>query len=620
VPAGAGVTGRVFETGEPALIADVRDDAAFVSLLSEVRAELAVPLRHGETSIGVLNFESPQVGAFTASHLALAQIAAAHATLALVRAQLMERLRAQNAELEEASRQKSEFLANMSHELRTPLNAINGFSELLLITPEAEIGEETRRHYAQTIHDSGEHLLQLINDILDLAKVEAGKMELRPVSLDAAVVVERVLATLRPLAEKKRIMLASDGRGPIVMTADESKLKQILYNLISNAIKFTPEGGAVVVSVAARPDGIRLTVSDTGIGIAKEHQERIFEEFQQVDTGASRRYEGTGLGLALTRRLVELHGGAIWVESEPGHGSQFHVRLPVAPSGPGAQPAPAPAGMTLAADLAEPRLGLSSDVDADGGPLVLVVEDDVRSSALLAVHLRRAGYRVTFAGDGRQALELARTLRPAAITLDILLPDRDGWEVLGALKSDPATRDIPATIVSVVDDEQRGYALGAVDYLVKPVEGEVLLKSLARLTLTKKVREREVRVLIVDDDAPAVELLSRFLAPMGFGVLTASGGREAIAMAKEQIPDLVLLDLMMPDVNGFEVVEALKQDPRTRGVKIIVVTAKELTTEDRAALTGGVAAVLRKGDSMTADVVDWLRALMPEAGAERARA
>jgi signal transduction histidine kinase/CheY-like chemotaxis protein/HAMP domain-containing protein len=601
---GTGITGRVFQTGTPELIEDVRADPDFVALLSDVRSELTVPLRHADRTIGVLNFESPEVGAFNYTHLSLVLITAAHAALALVRAQLTERLRAQNTALEDASRQKSEFLANMSHELRTPLNAINGFSELLLVSSDEELTAETRRHYAQTIHDSGSHLLQLINDILDLSKVEAGKMDLRPEPLDVAAIIHRVIGTVQPLAEKKGILIAADAPASVPLVADEGKLKQILYNLVSNAIKFTPEGGAVVVTAAERTDAVQLTISDTGIGIAAEHHERIFEEFHQVDTGAARRYEGTGLGLSLTRRLVELHGGEIWVESAPSQGSQFHVRLPTTP-----RPASTPgdAGERPTNGVVAPTAMLD---EFASGPLVLVVEDDVRSSSLLAAHLRRAGYRVRFAETGEQALHLARTLRPAAITLDILLPDLDGWEVLRALKSDPETREIPATIVSVVDDQALGYALGAVDYLVKPIEGEALIKTLRRLTLTTKVREREVRVLVVDDDPAAVELLTGLLRPLGLTVLTARGGADAIARARAHPPDLVLLDLMMPEVSGFDVVEALRADPQTHSVKIVVVTAKDLTRDDQAALNGRVAAVLRKGDSVTQEVLTWLRDLL----------
>ncbi|HET7769346.1 MAG TPA: response regulator, partial [Chloroflexota bacterium] len=451
----------------------------------------------------------------------------------------------------------------------------------------------------------GSHLLQLINDILDLSKVEAGKMDLRPELLDAAAVIQRVIATVQPLAEKKGILIAADASTPVLVEADEGKLKQILYNLVSNAIKFTQEGGAVVVTVGRRGEAVQLTVSDTGIGIAPEHHQRIFEEFRQVDTGAARRYEGTGLGLALTRRLVELHGGEIWVESAPGQGSQFHVLLPTTRR---AQLAASPTAAGDATDGAVPTPVLE---EPEGGPLVLVVEDDVRSSALLAAHLRRAGYRVRFAETGERALELARTLRPDAITLDILLPDLDGWEVLRALKSDAETREIPATIVSVVDDQALGYALGAVDYLVKPIDGETLIRTLRRLTLTSKVREREVRVLVVDDDPAAVELLTEVLRPLGFAMSTARGGAEAIETARAHPPDVVLLDLMMPEVSGFDVVEALRADGRTRDVRIVVVTAKELTHEDKEALNGRVATVLQKGDAVTQEVLSWLRELIP---------
>jgi signal transduction histidine kinase/DNA-binding response OmpR family regulator len=579
--------GRAFTSGEPVVLNYAPDDDRPESIMPELRSLLAVPLGHHEEVLGLLNFGATRPGVFGPEEVAFAQIVASHAAGAVARARLVEQLRQQNVALEAASRMKSEFLANMSHELRTPLNAIIGFSELLLDDPEDGYDRETRMTYLETVHDSGSHLLGLINDILDLAKVEAGRMELHPESFAVGELIDQVLATVEPLAVRKRIALTSttDGAGELV--ADEAKVKQILLNLLSNAIKFTADGGHVVVEARRRAGALQFTVSDTGIGIAPEDQERIFQEFQQVDTTASRRYEGTGLGLALTRRFVEMHGGRIWVESTVGVGSHFHVVLPIGAAAPG-RPAP---------DMArEAPAPISSD-----GPLVLVVEDDLRAASLLSLYLGRGGYRTEVAGDGRQALEKAKVLRPVAITLDIMLPQMDGWEVLRALKLEPATRDIPVVIVSIVDNEELGYALGAVDYFVKPVDREALLARLARYTFLTKVRQREVRVLVVDDDPDAVELLAGTLAPLGFWVLRAGGGAEGITLARTEHPDLILLDLMMPEVNGFDVVTALKCDTSTRHIPILIVTAKDVTSEDKAILNGHVAAVLSKdGEGRTA--------------------
>jgi signal transduction histidine kinase/CheY-like chemotaxis protein len=496
----------------------------------------------------------------------------------------------QNHQLEEATRLKSEFLANMSHELRTPLNAIIGFSELMLDGGEDD--PETRALYLGTIHSSGTHLLALINDILDLSKVEAGKMELHPEPFDVEELIGQTLATVEPLAQRKEIVLNASAAGAGQIIADPGRVKQVLLNLLSNAIKFTPEGGRVGVEASRVPDGVQLTVIDTGIGIAPEDQERVFAEFQQVDGSASRQHEGTGLGLALTRRFVEMHGGRIWLESVLGEGSKFHVLLPVgAPNGrsiavPGAQSAP-------------PRAGDPS------APLVLIVDDDPRAAALLSLYLGRGGYRSEIASNGVEATVKAVDLRPFAITLDIDLPRIDGWEVLRTLKQDERVRDIPVVIVSIVDDEQLGYALGAVDYFVKPVDRQALLARLDRFNFTRQVRVRELTVLVVDDDPLAVELLSGMLTPEGYRVVRASGGGEGIALARSERPDLILLDLMMPEITGFDVVDALKSDPTTEGIPILVVTAKEVTAAEKQQLQH-VMAVLQKGGLARVDLLAWL--------------
>jgi signal transduction histidine kinase/CheY-like chemotaxis protein len=499
-------------------------------------------------------------------------------------------LEQQNRALEEATRLKSEFLANMSHELRTPLNAIIGFSELLLDAPVGDADEGTT--YLQTIHSSGEHLLALINDILDLSKVEAGKMELHPEPFVVADVVATALATVESLAVRKGITLSADAESAGELVADPGRFKQVLYNLLSNAIKFTPENGRVSVEARSVAAGVQLTVIDTGIGIAPEDQQKIFSEFQQVDGSASRRHDGTGLGLALTRRFVELHGGRIWVESELGRGSRFHVVLPASERG---RPSPA---------ILPPQV-FSADVDL-GRPLVLVVDDDPRAANLLSLHLGRGGYRTEVAVDGVDALAQARARAPFAITLDIDLPRVDGWEVLRTLKHDAQTRDIPVVVVSVVDDEQLGYALGAVDYFVKPVDRQALLARLDRFNFTRSARIRDTSVLIVDDDPDAVELLAGMLGPAGFRVLRAGGGEEGIATALAERPDLILLDLTMPEVSGFTVVDALKSDPTTRDIPILVVTARELTDPDRAMLQDHVATVFQKGTFARVDLLTLL--------------
>ncbi len=496
-------------------------------------------------------------------------------------------------QLEVASRHKSEFLANMSHELRTPLNAILGFSELLIDDTEGDYDRQTRTTYLTSIHESGRHLLALINDILDLSKVEAGRMELHFETVRITDLVEQVLNTVRPLADQKGIELGANVSPDDEVLADEGKLKQIMYNLLSNAIKFTPDGGQVRVEARSAPDHIQLAVIDTGVGIALEDQERVFEEFEQIDSGANRRHQGTGLGLALTRRFVNLHGGRMWLESEPAKGSRFYIWLPRA--------------AIEAATVAEPDGNATTiGLELSHSPLVLVIEDDAGAVRLLSEYLLRGGYRVEVASNGPQALEMARALKPIAITLDILIPKLDGWEVLRALKSDESTCDIPVLIISVVDDYAMGFALGATDYFVKPIDRQALLDRLDRFTSTATAQKSNVRILAVDDDPDTLDLLHGILASAGYTVLRARGGAEGIRQAQEAQPDLIILDLIMPDVSGFDVATVLRANTTTTQIPILVLTAKDLTAEDRQSLTGQVAAVLQKGMLSPEDLLGWL--------------
>jgi signal transduction histidine kinase/CheY-like chemotaxis protein len=489
-------------------------------------------------------------------------------------------------QVEHASRMKSEFLANMSHELRTPLNAIQGFSELLLDSTEEEIDAETRKLYLERIHDSGRHLLDLINDILDLSKIEAGWMELHRESFEVRPVINQVVSTVEPLAARKHIRLQSALTPLGELYADAGKFKQILYNLVSNAIKFTPEHGQVSVEAERDDGGLHLMVSDTGIGIAQEDQDRVFAEFQQIDSGMNRKNEGTGLGLALTKRFVEMHDGQIWLESRLGQGSRFHVKLPFA-----AAPA---------VESVEDSTPPAGNVE---GPLVLLVEDNQAAAHLMLVYLTHGGYRVELASDGREALDKARRLRPAAITLDVMLPDLDGWEVLRELKGDPQTRDIPVIVASIVDNQPLGYALGASDYLVKPVDREMLLACLARYTLTSKVKERGATILVVDDDPSARELITAMLSPLHFDVVGAGSGREALQRLRASPPDAVLLDLMMPDLSGFDVLTSMRLEPSLQDIPVLIITAKDLTSSDRSLLSGRISGIFSKGSLNKRDLL-----------------
>jgi len=511
-------------------------------------------------------------------------------TAGVDRRRLVKELKDANRELKDASEHKSVFLANMSHELRTPLNAIIGFSELMLDAKESQFDSATQKRFLAQVHSSGKHLLGLINDILDLAKVEAGQMELRLQEVPVEPVIAQALALVEPLAAEKHLTIRSEASTAGVVLADAGKLKQMLLNLISNAIKFTAEGGTVKISARRLQGAIEIAVADTGIGISDADQAKIFMEFHQVDPGPGRRQQGTGLGLALTRRFALLHGGDVRVTSKVGEGSVFTLRLPLQ------IPTVAPADEKVDATAADPAR-----------PLVLIIEDDVAAAELLTRQLHAAGFRTHIARTGTEAIAMARSLHPAAITLDILLPELDGWEVITRLKREEETSSIPVVVVSVVDNPELGKALGALDYFVKPVDGKLLVDRLTRLKLKPAVEGATTSVMVVDDEPSNRNWLVRILEPAGFEVIEASGGREAIELAKARPPDLVLLDLMMPEVTGFDVVEALRADPKTSQTPIMILTARHLTEADKRQLNGQVSTILSRGSVGAPDLLGLLQ-------------
>jgi signal transduction histidine kinase/CheY-like chemotaxis protein len=509
-------------------------------------------------------------------------------------AALSERLSHTVEALRSASKAKSDFLASMSHELRTPLNAILGFSDLMRSEPAEGDRRSVPVEWIEHVNTAGRHLLDLINDVLDLSKVEAGRIELHPSKLDLNLAVGEALAGLRPLADRKHLTVTSELSGDGVV-ADPGRFRQMLYNLLSNAIKYTPDGGSVTVTstlVGHEPSAeVHLAVTDTGVGIAPQDASRVFEEFTQVGDLTTRQ-EGTGLGLALTRRLVEAHGGRLELISELGRGSTFTIVLPA----PHEQRAPASDAPLLAPTF-------TSSLESDGVHQVLLIEDDAQAVDLIIRYLQPTGYRLVSAANGIDGIAAARRLRPRAILLDVQLPDIDGWEVLRRMKADPELRDIPVVVVTVVDERELGLALGASDYLLKPVEREALVGALDRCLTTSR---GAARILAIDDDPATLTFLRAVLEPDVATLLTASSGRAGLEMARAGDLDLVICDLVMPEIDGFEVIAQLKASPKTSGTPILVLTGHELSELDKERLNGRVAGYCQKGPNAGVALRHWL--------------
>jgi signal transduction histidine kinase/CheY-like chemotaxis protein len=517
---------------------------------------------------------------------------------------LTQELQRRGAELEDASlrvqetdRLKSQFLANMSHELRTPMNSIIGFSEILIERLGDKI-EEKHLSFLRHILTSGQHLLGIINDILDLSKIEAGRMEIYAEKFEVRQVIESVCAVIRGMGRTKVpvFTIDVDPRLPLIET-DLTKFKQILFNLLSNAVKFSPGNAPIAISAFhagnSHDEGtITVSVRDEGVGIDPKNHEVIFDEFRQIDGSERREFGGTGLGLALVKKFVQLQGGWVRVESSPGKGSTFSFTLPVR--------------SRAAVVSATPELAPTESRAEPRAERVLVVEDDAQAYALISSALGSAGYLSIRARHGEEALHLAREMRPVAVTLDLVLPGLDGWDVLKTLKSDAATCDIPVVIISRVDERDLGVALGANDYFVKPVDRSRLLDRVRQLTGSS---QSKARLLLIDDDVSLHELLEEELTALGYTIEGAFTGETGFAAAKANTPDVIILDLMMPGMSGFEVAGLLKDDPTTAKIPILVLTSKEISADDRRDLQTKVAAYVQKGGSARDHLVAEIRRL-----------
>lgn len=510
--------------------------------------------------------------------------------------QVLEEARQARRDAEEANQTKSQFVANMSHELRTPLNAIIGYSEILI----EEMADDGNTQYTpdlDRILSSGKHLLALVNDILDLSRIEAGKMELYLESFPICRELQSVVDTARPVIEKNqnRLTLVCDEvLGS--MTGDLTKFRQIVLNLISNAAKFTHEGALTVTVARAVGDGFTIAVADTGIGMNDEQRARLFQVFSQADASTTRKYGGSGLGLSISRHFARMMGGDITADSTADVGSTFTVTLPFQV----VIEAPQPLIESGTADeRGEQRTDAAADV-AVGAETILVIDDDPAVHDLLQRSLSRAGYRVIVAGSGQEGLARARAEHPDFITLDIMMPGMDGWSVLTALKSDPALKDIPVFVLTMTSEKSLGYALGAAQFLTKPVNREALLGLLRQYAR----HPTACRVLVIDDDADNRDLMRRVLESESIEAFEATDGQSGFDwLAAHPLPDLVILDLMMPNMDGFAFVDALRNKPEFDHLPVVVLTAKTLTDEDRQRLSLRVAHIIERNGQSEEDVI-----------------
>ncbi len=543
-----------------------------------------------------------------------------------------------NIQLEETNRLKSEFLANMSHELRTPMNAIIGFSEVLKDGLLGQLAED-QKSYVTDIFNSGQHLLSLINDILDLSKIEAGKMILDLEPVDVPSTLENSLSMVKEKAMAHNIRLALDVDAGIgIVQVDARKFKQIIYNLLSNAVKFTPDGGSVSVrarltrdegrgttdeggrtkddtrmtkdekgasivpasEASGRPSSIEISVTDTGIGIKKEDIGKLFRPFVQIDGSMTRKYEGTGLGLVMVKKLAELHGGSVGVTSEPGKGSVFTVRLPykayVEEKGRAEQKTEQKRVTKEQVNESEEKSYMAAEAasSVNETPLVLVVEDNPKESGLLRLYLEDAGYRVMEAANGKMALDAMLGSKPDLITLDLMMPEMDGFTFLDEKSKHAAYAGIPVVIVSGIAGDLTGVVLSANAFLKKPVRRDELLSIVTSL-VPKPGKGGKFKILIIDDDPKAITILSTYLTRDRYSLVKAYGGQEGLEAAAANRPDLIVLDLMMPEMNGFEVLDRLRSNEETRGTPVVVLTAKILTSDERKMLSSKVQMIVEKG-------------------------
>lgn len=570
----------------------------------QLRTLIVVPLTVQNEMQGVLEVMTMKQKDFVEGELEILSVVANELATGMSRKRLMDELRRKNVELEhqtqktqEASDTLKKFLAMFSHELRSPLNSIIGFSDLIA-TQFKDLTPESIQEFMRNINASGKHLQHIINDILDLSKIEAGKMELHIASYPVSYFEESIRRVLASQIQEKQIALDVRFTPELEeIVVDQTRFRQILINLVSNAIKFSRQGGRVTVRSERVGYDVEFEVSDQGVGIKKEELPHLFKPFRQASNNRGLQAQGIGLGLAITKKLIELHGGTISIESEYGKGTTVRFRIPLVVDATSERLKHAEMLLdALKHERAKSEIG-------DTKPLALVVEDSAQAAEILRHHIESAGYRVEIAHDGAEAIDKAKQLHPNVITLDLLLPVKDGWHVMKELKRHPLCKHIPIIIVSITDEKSLGFSLGAVDYFVKPVNKDELLAALDRVRFQPRGDAAVPKVLVIDDDRAATDLIEVILENEGYHVAKAYDGREGLRLAMQEKPDVIILDLIMPEMSGLNVAYQLKQHPATRSIPIIVLTSMEVDEDTREQLSAYASGVMQKSSFTKRDLL-----------------
>ena len=584
------IIGTTTALNEPVVVNDVLKSKTHYRnpLLPDTRSEMGIPLSLGNRVIGAIDIQSVRENAFSEDDLSVFQILSDQIAIAIENARAYELAQKAIEEMQEVDQMKSQFLANMSHELRTPLNSIIGFSRVIIKGIDGPINA-VQEQDLNAIYNSGQHLLSLINDILDLSKIEAGKMTLAFDDLHLGDLVNSVMSTASGLVKDKPVQLIQDIPEDIpVVQADNTRIRQVLLNFISNAAKFTDEG-SITVSARVRNklnnsgQEILVTVTDTGVGIADEDRYKLFQAFSQVDDSPTRKTGGTGLGLAISRNLIQMHEGEIGLlSSTVGEGSTFFFTLPLP---------------------AEDTLILPPEEINESGNIVLAIDDEPQIIRLYSRFLSQQGYQVVALNDPKRAVEEAKRVRPFAITLDIMMPEKDGWQVLQDLKNDLETKDIPVIICSILEEEEKGINLGAADYLVKPFLQDDLIQAINRLNWDGQLRD----VLVIDDNPADLRLVQKMLNDHGkYRVTLAEGGVNGWTSIQEHKPDILILDLFMPELNGFTILENIFQDEALQGLPVLILTGADLSPEQHQQLSEFGQQLLSKGFLRKQELLNYL--------------